>query len=409
MTSRVELGFDLSGSPDLDFFVLDDPVKGLLDNTQYLLGGVLFFDVTEKVLNYSISRGKSRFLDRYPAGTVSINLDNNERTFDPEFTASPYAGQIIPRREVRIYVDDIMQIEALINDWNLSYTPEGNSIASITASDALLNFANQALVSATFASQTSGEMITEVLNRDEVRWSVDKRNIDTGVETLQENTVEEGTNVLEYLQKITESESGAFFIGKDGFVNFRENAVNANLNNLPVFSDDGQNIDYRSINVVYGSELLYNEVIVNILGGASASRSDLQSEIQFGIINLTLDDLLLEDQTAAQGLADYLLTKFRNPEYRFESLAVDLNAITEQQKQTVLGLELNDLAQVSFTPNNIPPAISKTTQIIGISHSVTPSSHLMTLALSDFFISPWTLGDAILGRLSRDNRLGLGA
>ena len=77
MTNRVEIGFDLSGNPDLDFFVLDDAEKGLLDNTQYLLGGVIFFDVTAKVIDYSISRGKSRFLDRYPAGRLTVNLDNN--------------------------------------------------------------------------------------------------------------------------------------------------------------------------------------------------------------------------------------------------------------------------------------------------------------------------------------------
>ncbi len=59
--TTVEIGFDLSalGGP---FFILDDPVQGVLDNTEYTLGGTLFYDVTEYVRSVSVRRGKSRQL-----------------------------------------------------------------------------------------------------------------------------------------------------------------------------------------------------------------------------------------------------------------------------------------------------------------------------------------------------------
>jgi len=221
-TNRVEIGFDLSGNPNLDFFVLDDAEKGLLDNTEFLLGGVIFFDVTDKVIGFDIQRGKSRFLDRYPAGSLSVRLDNNDRTFDPEFAASPYSGQIIPRREVRVFSEDVLQMEAVIDDWDLDYSPNGASVASIVATDALTFFANQTLAAKTFSSQKSGERIIEVLNDPEVNWSVDKRSIETGLQTLQGDSVEDDTNVLEYIQKVVESEPGSFFIAKNGFVTYRD-------------------------------------------------------------------------------------------------------------------------------------------------------------------------------------------
>jgi hypothetical protein len=87
--TTVEIGFDLSalGGP---FFILDDPVQGVLDNTEYTLGGTLFYDVSEFVRNVSVRRGKSRQLDRFTAGVASVEFNNNSRAFDPENASSPF-------------------------------------------------------------------------------------------------------------------------------------------------------------------------------------------------------------------------------------------------------------------------------------------------------------------------------
>jgi len=338
MTNRVEIGFDLSGNPDLDFFVLDDAEKGLLDNTTYLLGGVLFFDVTPKVIDYSISRGKSRFLDRYPAGRLTVNLDNNDRTFDPIYAASPYAGQIIPRREVRVYSNDKLQMEAVIDDWDLSYSPQGNSVATIVASDALTYFANQSLNAKTFDSEFSGERIEEVLNDPSVNWSVDKRDLETGRQLLQGDSIPDGTNALQYIQKVVESEPGSFFIARDGSVTYRDRIANQSSAAITSFADDGSAIPYKSLSVIYGSELLYNEVTVNIQGGSGATRSSQSSQIEYGIINLTFDDLLLNSLDQAEDMATFLVSKYDDPEYRIESVTIDLKNIPQEDVDKVLSM-----------------------------------------------------------------------
>ena len=405
MTNRVEIGFDLSGNPDLDFFVLDDAEKGLLDNTQYLLGGVIFFDVTAKVIDYSISRGKSRFLDRYPAGRLTVNLDNNDRTFDPIYAASPYAGQIIPRREVRVYSNDKLQMEAVIDDWDLSYSPQGNSVATIVASDALTYFANQSLNAKTFSSQKSGERIEAVLNDPQVNWSVDKRSLETGLQTLQGDSITDGTNALQYIQKVVESEPGSFFIARNGFVTYRDRIANQSSAAITSFADDGSAIPYKSLSVIYGSELLYNEVTVNIQGGSGATRSSQSSQIEYGIINLTFDDLLLNSTDQAEDMATFLVSKYDDPEYRIESVTVDLKNIPQEDVNKVLELDLNDVCEIKFTPNNIPPAIERYTEIIRIEHQVTATSHNVTFGFAALDLNFWRLSDLVFGRLSEGNSL----
>jgi len=143
-TNVVEIGFDVSGSPLAPFVTLNDPVKGLLGSTEYVLGGTLFYDVTDKVLGYGLTRGKNRQLDRYSAGQVIVNLDNTDRTFDPLYSGSPYAGQIIPRRPIRVTSNSIRQVVGSIDDWDLAYETKGRSIATAKGSDGLTQLANQA-------------------------------------------------------------------------------------------------------------------------------------------------------------------------------------------------------------------------------------------------------------------------
>ena len=76
-TQKVELGFDLTGNNTGPYFRLDDPTAGVLDNTSWLLGGTVFFDVSSYVQGFSTRRGKSRQLDRYSTGQASVVFDNN--------------------------------------------------------------------------------------------------------------------------------------------------------------------------------------------------------------------------------------------------------------------------------------------------------------------------------------------
>jgi hypothetical protein len=405
VTSRVEIAFDLSADPTRDFATLDDPVKGILESPIFVLGGALLIDITNKVTNYAVTRGKTRQLDRYPAGLANIRLDNNDRTFDPLFDGSPYSGQIIPRRDVRISKNGIVQYTGVIDDWNLEYSPNGASYAEVVASDSLTIFANQTLNARTNTAELSGDRVNTILNLPEVGWPTDRRNIETGKQLLQADTIAANTSTLEYLQLVTESEPGSLFVGKNGRVNFRDRTTDASSADLVVLSDDGVGIPYQQIQVVFGAELLYNQVIVSRLNGGTAVAQDLASQVEYGITTLALENLLMDSDLEADNLATFLVGKYAQPEYRFESLSVELETLTTAQQNTLLNLELGDVVEVKFTPNNIPPAIDRFVEIIKIDQRVTPTSHSISFGLGALDFSFWRLSDPVFGRLSAGNSL----
>jgi hypothetical protein len=129
MAVTVELGLSKA-------FTLDDPVAGIIGSTEFVIGGVSFEDVTSRVRSLSISRGKNRDLDRFNSGSLSVEFNNTDRAFDPLYTASPFAGNIVPRRDVRVLADGTAQYVGKVTDWNLGYDPSGQSIAELQASDA---------------------------------------------------------------------------------------------------------------------------------------------------------------------------------------------------------------------------------------------------------------------------------
>lgn len=404
-TQKVEIGFDLTESGYGPFLRLDDAEQGQLDNAQFVLGGELFYDVTDKVQAVSITRGKNRELDQFDQGLANVVFNNNDRTFDPEFAASPYAGQIVPKRQIRISSGNIIQFYGLIDDWNLSYETNGDSTASAACSDATSSFALQTIAIRTNAVQTSGERINTILDLPEVNWPTESRSIDTGQMTLGADTISDNTNALSYFRLIEQSEPGAFFIGKNGYVVFKDRTAGP-VSGGVLLSDDGNGIPYQGLRVQYGSELLANEIVLSsAITTTEVTTTDQDSIEEYGIFNLTRENLLIANDTDLLGLAEFYAQKYSSPEYRFESVEVLLDELTNQQQTDLLNLELGDVVEIRFTPNEIPPSISKYAQIIRIDHSVDLNNHLVTFGFATLDFALFVLDDAQFGKLDSGNAL----
>lgn len=406
LVEKVEVGFDLT-EIDGPFARLDDPVKGVLNNTEWLLGGTLFYDITSDVRSIEISRGKSQYIEAISAGEAVVELNNRLRWYDPTYAASPFYGNIVPKREVRITCNDIPQYFGVIDDWNLSYTPDGDATATFTASDGFVFLNNQTLGSATSTVQLSGARVNAILDDPYVNWPPTFRRIDTGIATLGADVIADNTNVLGYLQLVERSEFGSFFISKDGYATFRDRDSVATPGIAIELSDDGTGIPYLSANISYGSETLSNEVVVSsVVTGTEVTAQDLQSQADYGIFNLTLSDLLLSSTPQLETLATALVTQFAQPTYRFESVDIRINDLPTTDQNAVLGLELGDVVQVRFTPSNIPPAIVRYAQVIRIDQEVDiTGEHIVTLGLSTIEATFFTLSDPVFGRLSEGNNL----
>lgn len=404
-SQKVEIGFDLSATGTGPFFRLDDSVQGVLDNTSFFLAGPLFYDVTNLVQSVAIQRGKNRQLDQYDQGLANVVFNNNLRTFDPEYTLSPFFGQIIPKRQIRISSGGIVQFFGLIDDWNLLYAPNGDSTAAAACSDALSSFATQTIGTRTNAVQQSGDRVSTILSLPEINWPTDQRSIETGQMQLGADIIPDNTNALTYLRLIEQSEPGSFFIAKNGWVTFKDRIAAPTSTGITL-ADDNTGIPYQSIKVQYGSELLANEVVVeSAITSTQATATDLNSIEEYGIFNLTRTGLLINNNADLTSLASFYAAKFAQPEYRFESVEILLDELTDTQTTNLLNLELGDVVQIKFTPNRIAPAISKYAEVIRIDNSVTLENHVMSLGFATLDFALLVLDDPIFGKMDSNNAL----
>jgi hypothetical protein len=400
VTEKVEIGFDLTtaGGP---FLTLNDPVAGQLDNPAWPLGGLTFYDITSRVRSYSIRRGKSRQLDTFQAGVASVVLNNNDRAFDPTFTASPFYGQIVPKREIRISSNSVVQYRGLIDDWNLDYAPQGDSTALAASSDGFSQLANQTLTGGTATLQLTGARINSILSSTDVEWPAETRAIDSGEIYLGADVIPVDANALTYLQTIERSEGGRFFIGKNGYVTYKDqNGVQPSSATMVTLADDATGIKYTGMQVVYGSELLYNQVVASsIVAGGTAIANDTDSQQAYGVQTLTYTDLISAYNADVDALAVNLVKQYSAPEFRFEAVTINLDEITTTEANQVLDLEIGSVCNIKFTPNGIAPAIQKYAEVISISHSADVRRHSVTLGFSTLDYIGLILNDAVFGKL----------
>jgi hypothetical protein len=405
---KVELGTDL-GDRDPNSFKLDDAIKGVLDSTSYTLGGIRFFDITDRLLSATTSRGKNQALDRIDAGNLNIVLDNNDRLFDPLYAAGFYYGQLIPGKELRISCNGYPVIYGTIDDLDIAYAPGNRSNVSMTASDGLSTLTINDLPEVFPDVELSGARVTRILDLPEVNWPIEKRNIDLGNSLLSDTEIAQGTRAVEYLQLIGTSESGEVFVSKENNFVFKQRNSTPSLPNV-IFTDEDSIsgftvIPFSDLGVVYGTEELFNRVVLtNDIPSfpEEATAEDLESQILYGPRSFTANGLLNNSATDLQSLADFLLLRFKEPQYRFSSVSVVMDTLSKTQQDEVLDLEIGDIVQVRFTPSGIPPAIEQYVRVIGISHDWANDEKRINLALERLDFSLFVLDNPVVGILDED-------
>lgn len=411
-TTTLEIGF---AQPISSSFTLDDPIRGVLDNLDFTLGGDVLTDVTGFVRSLRTNRSKSRILDnKFQVGTSTVVLDNKDRTFDPTAgtAVTPFANQIQPSRDVVISTAGSAVYRGHITGWDFRYVQGGDSIATIDVADAFATFSNQTLsTSFTPIPQGAGARIEAVLNRPEVAWA-GGRDIDTGLSTLQADTISSNQNVLNYLQLVEQGEPGAFFVSKAGDVVFRQRNQTATQFTTFSLSDDGavDSIPYVGIETDFTDELVFNRVIVTRLGGTPQVAQSTSSQAVYGVSALEVPNLLLASDAQSLNLANLLLGLFSEAKLRFKQIRIALHDLSPTKQGQMLGLELNDIIEVEFLPgrNHSTQAGSAFTSfafVEGISHEVLPQSHFVTLNLGSTDLSLLVLDDIFFGILDQ-NLLG---
>lgn len=375
--TTVEVFFTLT-TGDQPVFRIGNAIKGKVGSTTYKIAGPQWIDITNYVSSISTSRGRNRELDRFSAGKLSVELHNETRAFDPLYATSPFYGNIIPRRSIRISTGSIVQFTGIIEDWNFSYSVDGSSKASIVAADAFTLFAQQVVTAGTSTVQTTGARVGAVLDMTTVAWPSTARDLDTGTNNVSADVRDGTQSALDYLNLVQASEQGQLFIAKNGYVKFIDRANIYVVANAPLFSDDGTGIPYTGASVQYGTDLLYNQVSVSSPAAGTATASNLTSQDTFGISGTSFDTLI-NDFSSVSNMANWWVNLYGEPEYRFDVLEVSLDSLAGINLDKMLNLELGDPIQIIFTPNDVGTAIDRFGQVIGISNNIAPDSHSITL------------------------------
>jgi hypothetical protein len=396
-------------------FQLDDAAFGLLDTGT--LGGVQFADLTTMVQSVNINRGKSRQLQEFNAGTATISFWNKSRALDPLNTASPYwntsANQtgIVPRLPVRILANGIPIFTGIIQDWNVDYDTGNNDIVYATCADDFTTLASMTLADHTVLQELSGARINTVLNYSEVLYQ-GARAIGTGSSTLGSTSanadfsIDQGTSVLNYLQTVSTSEQGYLFSAADGTLTFKGRTEVLNRSASTIFTGDTTvGIPYQTLINEFGDELLFNVVVTQSPAGGPFTVSDADSIAQYQSQTYSLTSLLNSSTVELADLGQYLLGKYKQPVVRFTGLSTQLLALTDAQQNSCLNLDLTDVCSVvKHFVVGTPSSVTQNVIVSGVSHSITPGSHIIAYTFESTDGSQYlTLDDPIFGEL--DNNL----
>ncbi len=118
------------------------------------LGGVEWTDITSFGRALSIRRGRQRELEKPEPGTLTLELVDTERRFDPYNTSSPYSPFVLPMRAIRVQATygastyDLFR--GFTDSWSVSWVRPNYAIVNVAATDCMKVIANRTLDDAIF-------------------------------------------------------------------------------------------------------------------------------------------------------------------------------------------------------------------------------------------------------------------
>jgi hypothetical protein len=395
-------------------FQLDDAVFGKLNTGT--LGGIQFVDLTNLVQSVNITRGKSRQLQEFNAGTATVSFWNKSRALDPLNTASPYWNTsanmtgIVPRLPIQIIANGIPIFTGLIQDWNVDYDLGNNDIVYASCADDFTVLSSNVLDDHTVSAQLTGARINTVFDYSEVLYQ-GARQIGAGTSTLGSTaanagfSISQGTTLLNYLQTITTSEQGYLYMSAEGTLVFKGRTEVLNLQADAIFTGDTSvGVPYQTLMNEFGDELLYNVIVTESPAGGPYTATDNDSVAQYQAQTYNLTSLLNSSTSEVQSLGQYLLGKYKQPVLRFTGLSTQLTALSDAKQNICLNLDLTDIATVTkHFAVGTPTSATQTVIVSGISHNITPGSHIIAYTFESTDSNQYfTLDNAIFGTLDEN-------
>jgi hypothetical protein len=396
---EIDTGWDSSS------FTLDSSVKGILDNTTYLLGpSTDFADVTNGVLDVSITRGRRDIGDQFVPGIMSFTLNDQlaDGAFNPFNPDSPTYDPannepgIAPMRRVRFYRYNSLGVaqslfQGFIVTYDYQFNLDGNDLVTVQAID------DQYLLSQAFLDEwnvdeeIASTRVVNLLALPEVDafQGVGQQSIETSDITLGGDsayTVPSGANAQGYLNDIMAAEQGRAFVDRSGRFVFQKR-ISATLAGASVeFGDnDPSHTPYDSVSINFGADKVINRASVTHQGATGPETvDDLASQAKYFIQAVAYTESLVHNDAAALTLATYLIQG--EPTATLTSVNTGFQMLSTGERDNVAILEIGDTISVEKTITTTATTTSVIAQesfIEGIEHRISFSQpHQVTIYTS---------------------------
>jgi hypothetical protein len=365
-------------------------------------------DLTSQTTSISIRRGRDLLQDRFNPGLCTIRVIDQTGEWNPQDPTGPYFGLLQPLRKLRIVGEYLGVDYPLFAGYTTSYNytyPKNEEFGyiDIQATDAFTLFNKSAIdtVAGSTAGDTTGDRINQIL--DTIGFPTSQRNIDTGDITVQDDPG--GVrSVLRALQDVEFTELGAVYMDARGDVVFRErtDAIDT-LAGTPTVFDQSTGISYKDLKFAFDDKLVFNVANFQRVGGTMQTFSDQTSIDTYFPHAITQQNLLHENDAATLDLAKAYIASRKTTDIRIDAMTLDLTTPNYQAGiEAALGLDFFDTVQVS---NNQPggSTLTKTLQIFGVNHQITPRTWNTTFTTGDPLITGFIIGNANYGIIGVSN------
>jgi hypothetical protein len=416
---QIDAGFTL------DAFTLDDAIKGVLDNPDYVLDGTTnFASVIESTQSVSVKRGRRDIGDTFSAGTMSFEILDVSGIFNPFDENSPFydvnqnVPGLAPMREVKlIRYDNANNPELLFRGFVINYDYNfalgGLDTVTVYCADQFYLLSQTYLDEFNPSAELSGARLETVLSLPEVDFPTGaSRDIATGTVNLGHAaayTVAAGTNVLTYVSQVNDTaEFGRVFMSREGVFTFQERIGNTISASVADFHDDGTNIPYNGLGISFEADAVVNRSVVTGLNGNTATADDVTSIATYFIQTSSITNSLLHEQGSIDTAASYLLNG--DPEARFTSVETAFMALTTAQRDAVAVIDIGDTVTIekTFASGTGTTQLAQELSVEGIEHYLDLSSgHRVLISTAPTtIVYELILDSATYGTLDAENVLG---
>ena len=380
--------------------------SGLLDTNVLADSASVIVDVSNQVDSIQTIRGRNAQADQFQTGTLSLRIVDQAGDFNPQNPSGPFFELLTPMRKVQITATYGATTYPMFSGFITSYTtttPKNTTdvvYTTIQAVDAfrLAQNAQLSTVAGAIAGDLSGTRINQLL--DVIDWPASMRDVDAGLTTMASDPGTFRTS-LAAMQTVQTSEYGALYVDAAGSFVFQDRSVTAGSTGATptVFNDDGTGISYFNAVWKLDDTLVYNSASITRTGGTAQVAIDQPSIDKYFIHSYNQQNLLMESDAVALDYAQAYVASRAETSIRCDAIQLDLNT-DSYTAGTIAALELDYFDPVTITTTQPGGStLTKTLQVFGVAHSVTPNSWKTTLTSLEPIIDGFILDSSIYGLL----------